>query len=127
MVARRAHNPKVVGSNPASATTYSQPFRLAFFVLLFKYFISQGYEHDERARWVSEVKTVRWTVFCERCHPKCEQTKPSLPWMLYATHDGDRREAITRRSPVQIQPPQPYTASLLGWLFCCLFHSDKWL
>ena len=30
MVARRAHNPKVVGSNPASATTHSQPFGLAF-------------------------------------------------------------------------------------------------
>ena len=32
MVARRAHNPKVVGSNPASATT--QPaFRAGFFIL----------------------------------------------------------------------------------------------
>ena len=27
-VARRAHNPKVVGSNPASATTFLKPFDL---------------------------------------------------------------------------------------------------
>ena len=32
MVARRAHNPKVVGSNPASATI-NQPLRLVFLCL----------------------------------------------------------------------------------------------
>ena len=34
MVARRAHNPKVVGSNPASATT-NQPLRLVFLFAVF--------------------------------------------------------------------------------------------
>ena len=37
MVARRAHNPKVVGSNPAAATNVNTPFeviqRALFFVL----------------------------------------------------------------------------------------------
>ena len=53
MVARRAHNPKVVGSNPASATT-NQPLRLVFLCLNLIVFV----------QWVSEAKTVRWTVFC---------------------------------------------------------------
>ncbi len=36
MVARRAHNPKVVGSNPAPATKFKKPslMRRFFFVLL---------------------------------------------------------------------------------------------
>ena len=35
LVARRAHNPKVVGSNPAPATNYNKAFRFFLKVLFF--------------------------------------------------------------------------------------------
>ena len=47
MVARRAHNPKVVGSNPAPATT----FKKTEVVRYFGFFIPSGYEPD--SSWLS--------------------------------------------------------------------------
>ena len=47
----RSDNPKVIGSNPFSATTADLDSRLFMF--------KKGYEIGQRARWVSEAKTVR--------------------------------------------------------------------
>ena len=68
MVARRAHNPEVVGSNPAPAPTNENSRRNGGCFLLVEVrerskHRRHGYESDERARWVSELKTVRRTVF----------------------------------------------------------------
>lgn len=58
------------------------------------------------ACWVSEAKTIRWIVLANGVAQNasfgarlCLENK--------TTHDGDRREAITRRSLVQIVPKQP--------------------
>ncbi len=37
MVARRAHNPKVVGSNPAPATTLLEPLLRGFLLCVIRY------------------------------------------------------------------------------------------
>ncbi len=44
MVARRAHNPKVVGSNPAPATNSSKDF------LLFKYSIFNYFSKNSKTK-----------------------------------------------------------------------------
>ena len=39
--------------------------------------------------------------------PKVRADKAEPAKLLFATHDGDRHEVITRRSLVGLQPPQP--------------------
>ena len=41
LAARRAHNPKVVGSNPAPATTFSSLLFVFLFLLFLKSFFNQ--------------------------------------------------------------------------------------
>ena len=53
LVARRAHNPKVVGSSPASATTKEQVNRPALFF--------KGYDTTSYARWGEAVRR-RWRI-----------------------------------------------------------------
>ena len=55
LVARRAHNPKVVGSSPASATKTKDTQTGVFFVLVMKvkFELMILVETDERARWVT--------------------------------------------------------------------------
>ena len=54
-VARRAHNPKVVGSSPASATTKEQVNRSALFFF-------KGYDTTSYARWGEAVRRRRWRI-----------------------------------------------------------------
>ena len=55
MVARRAHNPEVVGSNPSSATTKKHPKRGAFLVVVVDCAANDrrvpGGERADRRRW----------------------------------------------------------------------------
>ena len=106
-LARRAHNPEVVGSNPSSATKEKHLHTqvLIFFVRVMR--------PTSVACWVSEAKTIRWIVFANGVAQNasfgarlCLENK--------TTHDGDRREAITRRSLVQILPPQPNKQSTMS-------------
>ena len=56
-VARRAHNPKVVGSNPASATMLRRVLFAGFSVFVFIFFPYRGVEQLV-ARWAHNPKAV---------------------------------------------------------------------
>ena len=62
MVARRAHNPKVVGSNPAPATKFSSPrFYRGFFLGLIAGVSESLYL--KKVVWKLDVRVFRWLLF----------------------------------------------------------------
>ncbi len=113
MVARRAHNPKVVGSSPASATTKEQVNRPALFssrvitrratlVGAKRYAAAGGgYRRDAEVRKQGELRNA-----------PSEQGD--------CVFEGQARQSLvrlTRRSLVQVQPPQPQRSRSIDLLF----------
>ena len=92
MVARRAHNPKVVGSNPASATTkvLTIPVVKAFFFYL-KTNDEGSRRHRLRLHPVDDTRSRGWRS--GRKNQVSEQHEDFF---------GHRKRTL-----VQIQPPQP--------------------
>ena len=99
LVARRAHNPKVVGSNPAPATKSKQS--LLWLLFLFCRVMSTA----SVARWVSEAKIVRWTVFVSGVAPSAS-FKARLCLAKKTTHDCDRPTGDNPKVVGWIRPPR---------------------
>ena len=62
MVARRAHNPKVVGSNPAPATKFSNPRFCRGFFLGLMTGVSESL-YLKKVVWKLDVRVFRWLLF----------------------------------------------------------------
>ena len=119
LVARRAHNPKVVGSSPASATTKEQVKRPALFssrvmtrratlVGAKRYAAAGGgYRRDAEVRKQGELRNA-----------PSEQGD--------CVFEGQARQSLvrhTRRSLVQVQPPQPQRSRSKDLLLFCLIYT----
>ena len=64
LVARRAHNPKVVGSNPAPATICQKTTKVVFFVFLYS-FVPKNY------CWISLTQPTSLIVFQSNLLNRC--------------------------------------------------------
>ena len=90
MVARRAHNPKVVGSNPAPATKFSNPrFYRGFFLGLMTGISESLYL--KKVVWNLDVRVFRWLlfsiIFVDRVHATALVLSTNfVAWALPANH-----------------------------------------
>ena len=96
MVARRAHNPEVVGSNPAPAPNLKQSQKAVAFSFL------RVMRPASVARWVSEAKTILRIVLVSGVAPS-----RSLPVELFDAENDMRRRPARSDNPEVVASIRP--------------------
>ena len=110
LVARRAHNPEVVGSSPSPATRKRNAIHLDGVSFLRSVRdmvrISRVMRPTSAARWVSEPTAACGGSREANAAQRSKKARKSESPKLFSG-TASRRKAITRRSLVQVLPPQP--------------------
>ena len=125
LVARRAHNPKVVGSNPAPATTKHPEVSGCFFVLLFRK-ENHGLFHRKGINGgKTRGGTSLYSSFCCKISPEFgqpDETKPEGHFRLDALQKicyfrkAQSRSAFMRRAALGQIKRKSYVSSVVGLL-----------
>jgi putative endonuclease len=93
VVARRAHNPKVVGSNPAPATEKSMAISHAFLFMAFYVYVI---ESEEGYRYTGQTPDIERRLAEHNAHTTFS-TKRGNNWRLvYSEEYSTRSEAMKR-------------------------------